>query len=97
VSLTTGSFLDDIARHLGLGSATVTLPDAGTATELLDRVGFVIPEEGVSTVAQRHVFDRARRRRDRSATLVSGQIWTDSKIGSRVRGCPGRPRSRTMR
>ena len=38
--------------------ATVTLPDAATAMELVDGVGFVIPEEGVSTVAQRHVFDR---------------------------------------
>lgn len=48
--------LDDVAARLGLGPAMVSFPDAGTAFELLEQVGFEIPPAGVTTVAQRRPF-----------------------------------------
>jgi ubiquinone/menaquinone biosynthesis C-methylase UbiE len=50
--------LDDLAARHGLPPATVSFPDAGTALELLEHVGFDVPEGGVTTVAQRRPFDR---------------------------------------
>jgi len=52
------ALLDDVARHHGMGPARVTFPDAGTAMEILERAGFRIPEDGVTTVAQRRSFDK---------------------------------------
>jgi ubiquinone/menaquinone biosynthesis C-methylase UbiE len=52
------ALLDDVALHHGLAPARVTFPDAGTAIELLERSGFRIPEDGVTTVAQRRTFDK---------------------------------------
>jgi len=50
--------LDDVALHRGRAAGRVTFPDAGTAMELLERSGFRIPEDGVTTVAQRRTFDK---------------------------------------
>ncbi|MDQ4097540.1 MAG: methyltransferase domain-containing protein, partial [Actinomycetota bacterium] len=50
--------LDEIALSLGLPPARVTLPDAGTVLELLERAGFRLGEGAVRTVAQRRRFDR---------------------------------------
>lgn len=50
--------LDDIGRRHGLSTAAVTFADPGTALELLEQVGFRVPEGGVTTVAQRRPFDR---------------------------------------
>jgi ubiquinone/menaquinone biosynthesis C-methylase UbiE len=51
-------FLDEVAAGHGLDTAAVMFPDAGTVLELVEDVGFTVPSGGVSTVAQRRVFDR---------------------------------------
>lgn len=50
--------LDQIAASLGLGTASVVFPDPGSVLERLERVGFDVPDGGVTTVAQRRHFDR---------------------------------------
>lgn len=50
--------LDGIAASHGLPPAAVTFPHAGIVLELLEEVGFRVPEAGVTTVAQRRRFDR---------------------------------------
>lgn len=50
--------LDDIAGRQGLPAADVTFADPGTVLELLEHVGFHVPDSGVITVAQRRPFDR---------------------------------------
>jgi trans-aconitate methyltransferase len=52
------ALLDDIAAGHGIGPATVDFPDPGTVMELLEQAGFHIPEDGVTTAAQRRSFDR---------------------------------------
>jgi trans-aconitate methyltransferase len=52
------TLLDDVAANQGLAPARVSFPDAGTAMELLEGAGFSIPDDGVTTVAQRRAFDR---------------------------------------
>jgi hypothetical protein len=50
--------LDDIADHHGIPRADVTFPDAGRVLDLLEDVGFDVPPDGVTTVAQRRPFTR---------------------------------------
>jgi SAM-dependent methyltransferase len=55
-----GGVLDEVAVSLGFEPNEVTFPDAGAALELLEQAGFEIPESGVTTVAQRRVFDHGQ-------------------------------------
>lgn len=50
--------LDDVAGAHGLAPPRPTFPDAGAVLELVEQAGFDVPEEGVTTVAQRRAFDR---------------------------------------
>jgi trans-aconitate methyltransferase len=52
------ALMDAVAVEHGLPSAQVWFCDAGTAMELLERAGFALGEESVTTVAQRRTFDR---------------------------------------
>lgn len=50
--------LNDIAEQHGLPPVTMPFPDAGVILDMLEQVGFEVPDEGVRTVAQRRIFDR---------------------------------------
>jgi ubiquinone/menaquinone biosynthesis C-methylase UbiE len=52
------SLLDEIAGRRGLEPTAVMFPDPGVVMELLESAGFEVPEQGVTTVAQRRRFDR---------------------------------------
>jgi trans-aconitate methyltransferase len=49
--------MDAVAAEHGLPSARVWFADPGSVMELLERAGFELAEESVTTVAQRRAFD----------------------------------------
>jgi trans-aconitate methyltransferase len=52
------ALMDEVAAEHGLPSARVWFADAAGAMTLLERAGFSLGQESVTTVAQRRTFDR---------------------------------------